>query len=134
MIVAAHQKLTEDWWRGRDQFELYSSQLVFNEAAAGDPEAAERRLSFLTDIPFLAIRDDALRLAASIMEHGILPPKVSEDAAHVAIATVHGLDYLVTWNLKHLANADRRREMGRLCENEGYEMPKLCTPEDLLNL
>jgi hypothetical protein len=61
-----------------------------------------------------------------------LPPKAANDAAHIAIATVHGMDYLLTWNCKHIANAHIQKKLARICYDFGYELPTICTPYEML--
>jgi hypothetical protein len=98
LIVAAHQQLTEEWWlQRRPSFDLFTSQVVVREASAGDREMAQRRLDFLTEVPLLAIDESALQLATQVLQRGMIPARAAEDASHIAIAAVHGMDYLLTW-------------------------------------
>ncbi len=104
LVTAAHQQLTIDWWEDRStDFDLYISQLVVREASAGDEDAAKRRLNVVEQIPLLELNEEVLTLAHSLVEDGPLPQKASEDALHIAVATVHGMDFLLTWNCKHIA-------------------------------
>ncbi len=131
--IAAHQQATQDWWRDRrGAFDLYASQLVVQEASRGDAEAAAERLSVLKAIALLSVTDEALALAETIVRQGLIPKTVAEDAAHIAIATVNAADYLLTWNLKHIANAAFRNKVEALCRAEGYEPATICTPEELM--
>jgi len=131
--VAAHQQLTREWWeQRRTAFELFISPLVLDEAGAGDPQMADERLIELADIPILALTEDALALAEDLVEHGPLPENASEDALHIAIATVYGIDYLLTWNCRHLANAQMRQAVAARCASRSYEAPVICTPEELM--
>ena len=133
LITAAHQQLTLDWWEDRRaDFDLYVSQLVMREASAGDEEAAKRRLTVIEEIPLLELNEEAVALARSLIEEGPLPEKASEDALHIAVATVHGMDFLLTWNCKHIANAQMRNLITEVCRWQGYEPPITCTPEELL--
>jgi hypothetical protein len=133
LIVAAHQQLTQEWWAAhRQEFDLYASQLVQQEAAAGDPEMADQRLALLTGAILLATTDAALELAAALVSRKAVPAKAAEDAAHIAIATVHGMDYVLTWNCKHIANARLHKAIGAVCADLGYELPVICTPEELM--
>ena len=133
LITAAHQQLTIDWWEDRrTDFDLYVSQLVVREASAGDENAASRRLEIIEPTPLLELNEEALALARSLLEDGPLPAKASEDALHIAIATVHGMDFLLTWNCKHIANAEMRNLIEEVCRSKGYEPPITCTPEELL--
>lgn len=133
LITAAHQQLTVDWWEERrTDFDLYISQLVVREAGAGDEDAAKRRLEIIEQIPLLELNEEALVLARSLIEDGPLPDKASEDALHIAVATVHGMGFLLTWNCKHIANAEMRNLITEVCRLQGYEPPISCTPEELL--
>ncbi|MFL6261067.1 MAG: type II toxin-antitoxin system VapC family toxin [Thermoanaerobaculia bacterium] len=133
LIVAAHQKLTLDWWTDqRSRFDLFTSEFVFREASAGDQEMARKRLDLLAEIPVLAIEEPALSLAGDLIRRGIVPQIYAEDASHIAIATVHGMDYLLTWNCKHIANAQIQRSIGTIARDAGYEPPVICTPEELM--
>ena len=133
VIVAGHQQTTQDWWANRrNQFECSVSQVVIDEASVGDPAEVQKRLAIIAGLPTLAITDDANALTKAIMAAGILPPHVVRDAAHVAVAAVHAVDYLLTWNCKHLANAQIARRIAVVCEKLGRKMPIICTPEELM--
>src|SRR5262245_50974186 len=104
--MAANQTITREWWElGRHQFDLYISQAVVEEVSAGDPNAASRRLEALQGIPLLATSQESNLLAKTLLEGVPLPPKAQTDALHIALAAVHGTNYLVTWNCTHIANA-----------------------------
>ena len=133
LVVAAHQRITRDWFSGGAQtYDLFVSQLVIREVQSGDREAADERLAFLEDIPLLAATDAAARLAEALVSDGVVPETAGEDALHIAIAAVHGVDYLVTWNCRHIANATMRSGIERVCREAGYEPPVICTPEELI--
>jgi predicted nucleic acid-binding protein len=133
LLVAAWQSATHHWWRTRrSAFELCTSQLVLDEATAGHPEAAERRLRCLADIPILPIADAASDLAVSLLKEGALPEKAADDALHLAIAAYHGVDYLLTWNCRHLDNAEMKPVMRSVCTIRGYACPEICTPLELM--
>ena len=133
LIVAAHQQITQDWWDNRRAgFDLFISQLVIAEAGGGDEEAARRRLSIVEGIPLLALNQDAVVLARALIEEGALPATAVEDALHIAVATVHGMDYLLSWNCKHIVNAEMRTPVVRISRSRGYEPPVICTPEELV--
>lgn len=133
LIVAAHQKVTREWWeRRRRRFDLYCSQLVVREAAAGDKKAAARRLEVLVPLPLLEITEAASRLARDLLSEAALPKKAAEDVLHIALAAVHGMDYLLTWNCRHIANAEMRNAVGAVCSFHGCEPPVICTPEELM--
>jgi hypothetical protein len=131
LIVAAHQQLTEEWWlQRRLSFDLFTSQIVVREA--GDRDMAQRRLDLLVEIPLLATNETALDLARQLMRRGMIPARAAEDATHIAIATIHGMDYLLTWNCKHIANARMQKAVAEICRGAGYEPPTICTPEELM--
>lgn len=116
----------------RADFELYTSQLVLQESCAGDAEMAKKRLEALDSIPLLDIDENATALAQELIDNGPLPPKAAADVLHIATATVHGMDYLLTWNCRHLANAEMQKAVTARCRAAGYEPPVICTPEELL--
>jgi hypothetical protein len=133
LVVAAHQQLTLEWWQTRRKaFDLYVSELVLQEASLGDSEVAARRLGYLTDVRSLAITPPAQTLAEALVRSDLLPSNAAADALHIGIAAANGVDYLLTWNIRHLANAATRRRIEEACRAEGLEAPVLCTPEELM--
>lgn len=132
LIVAAHQEVTRQWWESRRlQFDVYVSQLVVDEAQGGDIEAARKRLEAIRDIVNLAVTEEAIELAESLTEEHALPAEAGADALHIAVATVNGLDFLMTWNCRHIANMELLPAIRRTVEGHGYELPWICTPEEL---
>ncbi len=133
IIIAAHQQITDEWWQTqRHLFDLYASQLVVREAGAGDEEYAQKRLNALKEAEYLEISENALSLAKILVEKGAVPQKAAEDALHISVAVVNGLDYLISWNCKHIANARMRRKINQVCLSSGYEPIIICTPEELM--
>ena len=132
LVRAAHQQVTREWWAGRQAFDIYISQFVLDEASKGDPEAAALRLATLEQIAVLDVTDDATVLAEELISGGGLPQQARVDAFHVAVATVHGMDYLLSWNCKHIANATLRSRIEAICRTAGYEPPVICTPLELV--
>jgi hypothetical protein len=133
LILAAHQQITQDWWEQRGgEFDLFISQQVLGEAGAGDPQAARKRLDALAGLRLLDINDAVLMLAQELIDDGAVPAEAKEDALHIAAAAVHGVDYLLTWNCAHIANAQMRDRMEAVCLAAGYEPPIICTPEELM--
>jgi hypothetical protein len=133
LLVAAHQQITQDWWANRrGEFACSVTQVVIDEASVGDATEVQKRLAIIGGLPTLAITDDANALTKAIMAAGILPPHVVRDAAHVAVAAVHAVDYLLTWNCRHLANAQIARRIAVVCEKLGRKMPIICIPEELM--
>jgi site-specific recombinase len=133
VVVLAHQQLTQDWWSTeRHAFELYTSEIVVAEAEKGDSDAARARLDFISETRQLAVSSEAERLEPILLKQTGLPRKALADMSHVALATVHGMQFLLTWNCKHIANANVLRVVARTCRSNGYELPVICTPEELL--
>jgi predicted nucleic acid-binding protein len=133
IVIAGHQQTTRDWWQEQSQsFQLVASQLVIQEASAGDTIAAQGRLEILKNIELLEVTEDAVNLAQVLIESESLPQKAAEDALHIAIAVTNGVEYLLTWNCKHIANASMRGSIERTCRAAGYEPTIICTPEELL--
>ena len=132
LIQAAHQQATRNWWAGRHRFDLFVSRAVVAEAERGAQDAAARRVEALRGIPNLEFGRSVAALARRLMQSGTLPPKARLDAAHVAVAAVNGMDYLLTWNLRHLANATLRGKIEGVCRDAGTVPPIICTPEELM--
>jgi hypothetical protein len=133
LLIAAHQQLTREWWESRGpQFDLFVSEPVLDEAAAGDAILAKKRLALLADIGVLALTDGILKLAKSLVAEGPIPPKAGGDALHIAIATAYACEYLLTWNCRHIANAEIQRAARLVVRKHGFELPTICTPEELM--
>lgn len=133
MIVAAHQQLTQEWWRTRrDAFQICISQFVLDEAGAGDAEAARERLEMLKPLSLLDITQSVLQLASALLQAGVIPDKAARDAAHIAVSAVHGIEYLMTWNCAHIANAMIVKTVQAICVQNGFSCPVICTPEELM--
>jgi hypothetical protein len=133
LLIAAHQQITRDWWDMRHaDFDLFVSELVIEESAAGDPAVARRRLELLSDIPILSMNSGILSLAEALVDQGPVPSTAAADALHIAFATLYACDYLVTWNCRHIANAQVERAARRLASRFGFELPTICTPEELM--
>jgi predicted nucleic acid-binding protein len=132
LLVAAHQQLTATWWeQQRSHYDLFTSQVVLAEARAGDTEAAQRRIVVLERLPLLDVTDMAITLAAALVSGQALPAQAVQDALHIAVTCVHGVEYLLTWNCAHLANARLRSRIEHVCRDAGYIPPIICTPEEL---
>jgi hypothetical protein len=132
LLVAAHQQLTVTWWeQQRSHYDLFTSQVVLAEARAGDPDAAQRRIAVLERLPLLDITDTAITLAAALVSGQALPAQAAQDALHIAVTCAHGVEYLLTWNCAHLANARLRSRIEQVCRDVGYIPPIICTPEEL---
>jgi hypothetical protein len=132
LVRTAHQQITREWWSKRSEFELYISELVVRECEAGDTEASKARLEAIVDLPLLEQNSAVEALAQMLLTHGPLPERAAGDALHIATAAVHGVDYLLTWNCTHIANATLRSRIESACRDAGYEPPTICTPEELI--
>ena len=132
IIQTAHQQITRQWWDRRDRFDLYVSRAVVAEARRGNPDAAARRLAVLRGIPRLAGGRRVVDLARALVQRGTLPVQARMDAAHIGIAAVNGMEYLLTWNLRHLANASIRGKIEEVVRAAGMVPPIICTPEELM--
>ncbi|HWE37834.1 MAG TPA: type II toxin-antitoxin system VapC family toxin [Isosphaeraceae bacterium] len=131
LVRAAHQQMTREWWTRRHSFELFISQLVIRECQAGDPEAAAARLVAPDGLPLLDQGEDVALLARTLLDRVPLPARAEADALHIATAVLHGMDYLLTWNCTHIANATLRGRIDAACRESGFEPPTICTPEEL---
>lgn len=133
LVIAAHQQITQEWWEARRHtFDLFISELVIREAGAGNEDAAQKRLEALKEIDLLELNEEALYLAGELVQRGPIPERAKEDALHIALATVHGMDYLLTWNCRHIANAEMRKGVASVCNFLGYDTPVISTPEELM--
>jgi hypothetical protein len=133
VVQMARQQMTRNWWdHWRGAHELFTSQIVLDEAGAGDAALAAVRLELLAPLALLEVSDSVLSLARKILDSGILPPDADRDAAHVATATIHRLDALLSLNFRHLVNVSIQSRLRRLASREGYELPAICTPEELM--
>lgn len=133
LVMAGRQEITRECWPMIAQhFDRYISALVIQEASRGDPGAAEQRLDALRGIPVLSIDETTEGLASALIRQGPIPEKYPEDALHIAVAAANGIDYLVTWNFKHINNAQMKFGMRRVIEDRGLECPVICTPDELV--
>jgi hypothetical protein len=127
IVFAARQQITREWWNTR-------RSLFTLEAGDGDPVAARERIDVLSGVRMLTIADVAEGLAAHLLAKGALPAKAAADALHVAIAATNTIDYLLTWNCRHLANAAMRDTINQACIDRGFRSPVICTPEELIGV
>ncbi|MEA2489237.1 MAG: hypothetical protein QOH21_1029 [Acidobacteriota bacterium] len=134
-VTRARQQITREWWETyRDRYELYVSPEVVREIRQGDPAAAQARLRYVASLARLQANRQTSALAAEILRTGTLPTKAATDAAHIAIATVHTMDILLTWDSTHIANAVIQRHLGRLTGRLGYDLPAIVTPEEIMEV
>jgi predicted nucleic acid-binding protein len=135
LIVAANQQATQEWWGKRlGNVEVFISQMVVQEASSGDDEAVSKRLQIISGFPLLEITPKAVELAETLIAEKAIPQEAAEDALHIALATVNGMDYLLTWNFKHIANAVLRSKVEAVCRLQGYEPPIICAPFELMEI
>ena len=133
--VAKQQLITKEWWSDRrEYFEIFVSDFVLEEAAEGDPDAASERLKVLEGFVSLETNELVLELASLLIGPGLLPDRAATDAAHIAISAVHKMDYLMTWNCRHIANGEIEKQVRRICERQGFRCPTICTPHNLLGV
>lgn len=131
--VAGHQNTTRLWWStAGKRFEMFVSQLVVRECSDGDPDAVKDRIASIDGIPVLPITPDAESLANALIQGRAVPESEPNDALHIALAATHGVQYLVSWNFRHIVNASLRPAIEHICRNAKYRPPILCTPEELL--
>ncbi len=132
LVTAAHQQSTQFWWEYyRSNFECYISAYVVDEISLGNPEMAQRRLEIIKELPVLENTESSEILAQKIKEGLNLPEKASLDAYHIAIAAVHGMDFLLTWNCTHINNLRLLPKIELLCRSSGFSPPVIGTPEEL---
>jgi predicted nucleic acid-binding protein len=135
LVTTAHQQITREWWESRrTDFEMYYSQLVWDEASAGDPQEAKKRREVLAKLKQLPSRVEVDNLAEDILSAGFLPRKAAADAIHIAFAAIYGMTYLVTWNCKHINNIETTWRIEKICSEKGYLCPSICTPEQMPGL
>jgi hypothetical protein len=113
---------------------LFASDVVIEESARGDDIAVARRLSALAGIPLLAITDEVLTLSEALIQVGALPKKAIGDSLHIALSAVHGVDYLLTWNYRHIDNAENKPLIRSVCLTHGHRYPEICTPQELMGV
>ena len=134
LVAAARQQLTTEWWESRSrEYALFVSQPVVSEASDGDRNAAKKRISVINKVPLLDVTEEAGELAKFLIEEIPFPEKATIDALHIAIACVHEMDFILTWNFKHIANAAIRSKLEVLTHSKEFKLPVICTPEELLS-
>ena len=133
LLAAAWQKATVDWWESQiPRFDLYTPEITIEEAGRGNPQAAARRLEALDGIAVLPITATVVELAVALLRSSALPENAQADALHIAVSATHGVDYLFTWNFRHIANAETRPIIRSVCVAHGCTGPEICTPRELM--
>ncbi|OQW90943.1 MAG: DNA-binding protein [Thiotrichaceae bacterium IS1] len=129
----ANQNVTLEWWETRRvSFDLFISEFVLAEVSLGNPEAAQKRLAAIAGLPELTVTEEAKSLANVLMTEGAIPKNSEMDAYHISVAAANGMDYLLTWNCAHIANATLRPKIEAICRKHGFEPPIICTPQELI--
>jgi len=135
IVIAGHQEATRELWsKLSSRYETYVSALVVQEAGKGNPNQAQMRLAAIAKFPMLDIDDEAQSLAEKIIAKKGIPVEYPEDALHIAVATVNGIEVIITWNFAHLNNPFTRKKVRKIVEAEGYSCPEICSPEELLEV
>jgi predicted nucleic acid-binding protein len=133
LLVAGQQQVTWDWWdKEKDRYRLFISEAVLDEASLGDPDAAARRLALIAGLSELALNVEVRMLSKALVAQKAVPEKAITDAVHIAVAAVHGANYLLTWNCKHINNAHTRKAISGVCLAHGLEAPTICTPQEIM--
>lgn len=133
IIIAANQQLTAIWWNEhRYKFTCFTSELVLDEISMGDSTEVKKRSDIILGIFNLNISEDVDILAQKIIDSKVLPDKAARDAVHIAVACVNNINYLLTWNIRHIANAHIRRKIINIVEGSGYQIPIICTPLEMI--
>jgi hypothetical protein len=132
-VINSRQIVTRRWWdSAADRYHLYASNLVLAECGAGDSGAADERLTILQDVALLDIDSETGHLASLLLANHAVPDTEPRDAAHIAVAAINGIDFLATWNFKHIMNPSTQHLIVAVCRDAGYEPATICTPEQLL--
>jgi predicted nucleic acid-binding protein len=135
LILAAHQEITWEWWQSvLPGLDPYVSQIVFDEISRGDAGAAQRRLAAVRMFKVLEMTADVASLASAYFDALDIPEKAQNDSFHLALATYHGMDYLVSWNCTHISSGRVRKIVGAINDEMGYVTPIICTPEELMEV
>jgi predicted nucleic acid-binding protein len=131
--IAERQKLTRTWWStASDLYQLYISQLTLDECGDGHVEPASERLELIKDLPIIDATEAAEALAALLVQRLAVPASQPRDALHIAIAAIHKIEFIATWNFKHILNPHLQTRIAATCTDAGYRPPVICTPQQLL--
>ena len=133
VIKNAWQVATREWWEtAHEHYELYTSPVVEREAAKGDADAAARRLAAIKTVQSISMCDEMVALAEKLLEATAVPRTSFDDALHISAAAIAGMDFLLSWNCRHIANPETRPLIRKVCEEMGYRYPEICTPFEML--
>lgn len=134
IVTSARQNITMEWWEEyKKSFHIFISELVLEEIGSGDQDAARERLTLVEDVPVLEATENAVKLAKALIAKNAIPESSPEDALHIGIAAAQKTDFLLTWNFKHINNANTRDKISRVVAGLDYICPVLCSPEELIN-
>lgn len=132
VISLARQSITKEWWENsQSKYDFYISALIIKEAQAGDREASKKRLEFVSKFSVLNINNEVEYVAKLIVERGIISHNYEDDSLHIAIAAIHGMDYLLTWNFHHINNVEVKKQCNQIFESMGIECPTICSPKEI---
>lgn len=135
IIVLAHQEITREWWeKAIKRFDIFISEVVVEEAILGNTLAAKKRTEILRQFYHLELNEKVEEVALVYIKRLNIPPKSLRDAVHIAVASVHNIDYLVTWNCTHIANAEIIKKLRVINDSLGIHTPIICTPEELMEV
>lgn len=133
VVILGNQVVTREWWEGvAGRFVPVASELVVEEASQGDPRAAAERLAVLESMQLLDASDESRALGRTLLRARAMPSEAIQDAAHIAVAAVHGVDFLATWNFRHIANPTTALRIEQVCRDAGYDPITICTPRQLM--
>jgi len=132
VVSIARQTITHEWWDNyRDEYRVIVSALVEEEVSGGDEDAAARRLAYIAELAYLDVSEEAVEISEKLLASKAVPKGSEEDALHIGIAASHGVDFLLTWNFKHINNASMRQKIANEIACMGFKCPQLCSPEEL---
>lgn len=133
ITILYHQEITKEWWnKYKDNFELYISEIVFEEASRGDKEYSQLRVDILKTLNLLDVDNEIEQITNIYINHFSFPKKSIRDASHIAYSVFYKMDFLLTWNCRHLANAEIRSELAKINNKLGFPTPDICTPLELI--
>ncbi len=132
IVLAGHQLITREFWENLNLENVFISELVLEEASKGDENAAKTRMKALENIKELEIDNECQKLAEILVNKNVVPKEFPEDALHIAIAAVHKIEVIATWNFKHINNPVTRVKIRKVIEEQGYVSPEMCSPEEFI--
>jgi hypothetical protein len=132
VVLAGHQASTHIFWKSKDAYELFISDMVIQECEKGDSDCAQNRIQAIEGLPVLNVDKQVERLASALIRKNAIPKNSLEDAVHIAVASVSAIDFIVTWNFKHINNPFMKQKIRSVINDQGYTMPEICSPEELL--